>query len=222
MDATPTVLLWSGGKDAALALDALRSDKAYDVAALLTTVVEPGDRVTMHGVGLPFIERQAEALSLPLEVMRLPEGAPNDVYEARLEEALAPLEARGFSAVVAGDLHLEDVRAYRETLLRRLGFEAVFPIWQEDTSRLARRFIERGYRAVVTSVDTEQLSSGFVGRAFDEAFLADLPEGVDPCGENGEFHTFVFDGPPFAHAVSFQVGAPYQEGQMCYARLDLG
>ena len=213
-----TALLWSGGKDAALALGALRAEGA-EVAALVTTVLEETDAVTMHGVPRALVEAQAASLDLPLRVMRLPEGAPNAVYEARLEEALQPLQRGGVAAVAAGDLFLEDVKAYRERLLRRLGMAPVFPLWQRDTAALARRFIAAGYRAVVSSVDTEQLGARFAGRAYDAAFLRDLPGGADPCGERGAFHTFVYDGPPFAAPVAFEQGAVHGAGRMQYAEL---
>ena len=211
-------LLWSGGKDAMLALEALRAEGAA-VAALVTTVLEESDAVIMHGVPLTLIEVQAAALDLPLRVMRLPEGAPNAAYEARLEETLAPLKEKGIAAVAAGDLFLEDVKAYREQLLRRLGVAPLFPLWQQDTAALAQRFVQVGYRAVVSSVDTEQLGPRFAGRAYDRAFLRDLPGGVDPCGERGAFHTFVYDGPPFTGAVAFEQGAAHGAGRMRYAEL---
>jgi uncharacterized protein (TIGR00290 family) len=201
------VLLWSGGKDATLALDVLHSQSPRRIGALLTTVVEDTERVTMHGTPLRLIERQADALDLPLHVMRVPKLPPNEVYEARLEAALTPLLEDGFSTVVAGDLFLEDVRAYREQAIEALGATALFPLWERDTTWLAQRFLERGYRAVVTAVDTTQLDPSFVGRAYDETFLDDLPEEVDPCGEHGAFHTFVTDGPPFREPVPVTVGA---------------
>ncbi len=200
------VLLWSGGKDATLALDVLHSQSPRRIGALLTTVVEDTERVTMHGTPLQLIEQQADALGLPLHVMRVPTTMPpNDVYEARLEAALTPLLEEGFSTVVAGDLFLEDVRNYRQEQIEALGARALFPLWQRDTTWLAHRFLERGYRAVVTAVDTTQLDASFVGRAYDEAFLDDVPEAVDPCGEHGAFHTFVTDGPPFRRSISVAV-----------------
>lgn len=199
------VLLWSGGKDATLALDVLHSQSPRRITSLLTTVVEDTDRVTMHGTPLRLIEQQADALNLPLYVMRVPSMPPNEVYEARLEAALTPLLEDGFSTVVAGDLFLEDVREYREQALEAIGATALFPLWQRDTTWLARRFLERGYQAVVTAVDTTQLDASFAGRAYDEAFLDDLPEEVDPCGEYGAFHTFVTDGPPFRRPVPVAV-----------------
>jgi len=202
-----------------LALDVLHSQSPRRVDALLTTVVEEVETVTMHGTPLALVERQAEALGIPLHVMRVPPNASNPTYEERLERALGPLLGEGVHTVVAGDLFLEDVKAYREDVLRTVGARPLFPLWQRDTGWLARRFVERGYRAVVTSVDTTQLDAGFVGRTYDASFLDDLPEGIDPCGENGEFHTFVTDGPPFREPVSVTVGEPHGDGRMRYVRL---
>ena len=213
------VLLWSGGKDAVLALDVLHSQSPRRIEALLTTVVEDEERVTMHGTPLALVQRQADALDLPLHVMRVPPRPPNEVYEARLEAALTPLLDAGFSTVVAGDLFLEDVRAYREEVIEALGATALFPLWQRDTAWLARRFLERDYRAVVTSIDTTRLNASFAGRTYDEAFLDDLPDAVDPCGEHGAFHTFVTDGPPFRREIPVAVGAAEAGERMHTARL---
>jgi len=213
------VLMWSGGKDAMLTLDVLHSQSPRRVTALLTTVVEEVETVTMHGTPLSLIERQADALGIPLHVMRVPPNASNATYEERLERALGPLLADSSRTVAAGDLFLEDVKAYRENVLRTIGATPLFPLWKRDTTWLAHRFVERGYRAVVTSVDTVQLDPSFVGRSYDEAFLDDLPDAVDPCGEHGAFHTFVADGPPFHEPVSVDVGEQHGEGRMRYVRL---
>lgn len=213
------VLMWSGGKDAMLTLDVLHSQSPRRVDALLTTVVEGVDTVTMHGTPLSLIERQADVLDLPLHVMRVPPNASNATYEERLERTLGPLLAEGMGTVAAGDLFLEDVRAYRERVLRTVGATPMFPLWKRDTSWLAHHFFERGYRAVVTSVDRTQLESEFAGRRYDNAFLDALPDGVDPCGEHGEFHTFVVDGPPFQTPISVEVGEQHGEGRMRYVQL---
>lgn len=215
------VLLWSGGKDAMLALDVLYSQSPRRVGALLTTVTEEDERVTMHGTPLALIEHQAEALGVPLHVMRVPPETPNEVYEARLEAALTPLLENGFSTVVAGDIFLDDVRAYREQLLASLGATPMFPLWERDTTWLAQHFLNRGYQAVVTAVDSAQLDASFVGRTYDKAFLEDLPEEIDPCGEHGAFHTFVTDGPPFEHSVSSALGQPETGGRICTVPLML-
>lgn len=213
------VLMWSGGKDAMLTHDVLHSQSPRRVDALLTTVVEGVETVTMHGTPLALIERQAEALDLPLHVMRVPPNASNATYETRLERALGPLLAEGYRHVAAGDLFLEDVKAYRERALSAVGAVPLFPLWKRDPAWLSQHFLRRGYRAVVTSVDQTQLRADVVGRAYDESFLADLPEGVDPCGEHGAFHTFVTDGPPFRAPVSVEVGEPHGEGRMRYVSL---
>ncbi len=211
--------MWSGGKDAMLALDVLHSQSPRRIDALLTTVVEEVETVTMHGTPLALVEQQADALGIPLRVMRVPPKASNPTYEERLERALGPLLGEGVHTVVAGDLFLEDVKAYRENVLRTVGARPLFPLWKRDTTWLAQRFVERGYRAIVTSVDTTQLDSAFAGRTYDAAFLEDLPDGVNPCGENGEFHTFVTDGPPFAEPVPVTEGEAHGEGRMRYMRL---
>lgn len=218
-DVRSTALMWSGGKDAALALEVLRADASTAVEALVTTIIEEAETVTMHGVPLALIEAQAAALDLPLHVMRVPPSPSNTTYEERLERALAPLLARRITAVAAGDLLLEDVRAYRADLLQRLGADPLFPIWGRDTAVLVRHFIDAGFRAVVTSVDTEQLSADFVGRTFDARFLHDLPDTVDSCGERGAFHTFVYDGPLFTCAVPVAIDTARGTGQMRYAEI---
>jgi len=213
------LLLWSGGKDAMLALDVLHSQSPRRVDALLTTVLEEVETVTMHGTPRRLIEQQADALGLPVHLMHVPPNASNPTYEERLERALGPLLAGGIGVVGAGDLFLDDVKAYREAVLRRIGATPLFPLWKRDPEWLAHRFVERGYRAVVTSVDTTQLDPSFVGRDYDAAFLRDLPAEVDPCGEHGAFHTFVVDGPPFRRPVPVTVGETHGDGRMRYARL---
>jgi len=213
------VLMWSGGKDALLALDVLHSQSPRRVRMLLTTVEEDRETVTAHGTPLSLIERQAEHLGIPLHVMRVPSDASNEVYEARLAGALVPLVEEGFSAVAAGDLFLEDVKSYRETVLSSLGVQPIFPLWKRDSSWLAKRFLDRGYQAIVTSVDSTQLAAGFTGRVFDQSFLDDLPEDVDPCGEHGEFHTLVIGGPAFESPIKVEVREGEGDDRMRYARL---
>ncbi len=173
----------------------------------------------MHGTPLALIEQQAEALDIPLHVMRVPPNASNATYEERLERTLGPLLAEGMGTVAAGDLFLEDVRDYRARVLRTVGATPMFPLWKRDSHWLAHHFVGRGYQAVVTSVDQTQLDAAFVGRRYNEAFLDALPEGVDPCGEHGEFHTFVTEGPPVRTPVSVEVGAQRGEGRMRYVEL---
>jgi uncharacterized protein (TIGR00290 family) len=214
-----TVALWSGGKDAAWMLRELLSDPTVEVAALMTTVVEDVRTVTTHGTPLSLIRRQADAMDLPLHVMTVPPEPSNATYEERFERALAPLRAQGISSVAAGDLHLEDIRAYREGLMKRLQMTPRFPIWNRDSHVMARDMLDRGMESIVVSVDTTQLDASFTGRRYDESFLADLPHGVDPCGENGEFHTFTFNAPMFERPVPVEVVGEHGTGRMRYARL---
>lgn len=202
------VLAWSGGKDSTLALAALRADPTYRLVALLTTVTREYDRISIHGVRRAVLEAQATGLGLPLIEASIPAGAGNTDYEAAFGLALHTAQERwrGLRHVAFGDLFLADVRAYRERLLASLGWIGVFPLWGEDTSALARRFVRTGYRAILTCVDTTQLAPEFAGRQFDASLLADLPESVDPCGERGEFHTCVYAGPLFARPLPLVAG----------------
>lgn len=201
---------WSGGKDSCLALASLRADPEYSVEALLTTVTEGYDRVSMHGVRRALVELQAAALGCPLTVVEIPQRATNAEYESAMETAFGRFRTQGVAAVAFGDLFLADVRRYREEWLARAGMKPIFPIWGEDTRRLAAEFVARGFQAVLTCVDTRVLDPAFAGRRFDRALLADLPATVDPCGERGEFHTFVFDGPAFGRAVPVVLGETVQ------------
>jgi uncharacterized protein (TIGR00290 family) len=204
----PLLVGWSGGKDSALALERLRGDPAWRVAGLLTSVTEAYDRISIHGVRRSILHAQAAALGLPLFEAALPVQADNAVYEASFAAALACARAAepDLDAIAFGDLFLADVRAYREALLSRLGWHGVFPLWGEDTRRLAHAFVARGHRAILCCVDTRQLDGAFCGRDYDEALLAELPPGCDPCGENGEFHTCVHGGPLFAQPIGLARG----------------
>ncbi len=200
------VLAWSGGKDSAMTLhDILRSDR-HEIVSLLCTLTADFDRVCMHGVRRSLIERQAASIGIPLQEVFLPVPCTNDVYEARVGEALARYRDSGVRKVAFGDIFLEDIRRYRENQMKKAGMACLFPLWGRDSRTLARTFIDSGFRAVITSVDSTCLDRTFVGRLMDHAFLEGLPEGVDPSGENGEFHTFVFDGPPFREPIPFQPG----------------
>ena len=200
------VMSWSGGKDSAQALRALLSDPGVEVAALLTTITEGYERVSMHAIRVELLRAQAAATGLPLVEVRIPPECVNDTYRARMEAAIASEPIAGIDHHAFGDLFLEDVRSYREETLATVGKEAVFPLWGIDTEELAYRFVADGFRAVVTCVDPNKLDPSFVGREYDAGFLDDLPPSVDPCGENGEFHTFVFDGPIFDSPVAFTHG----------------
>jgi uncharacterized protein (TIGR00290 family) len=199
-------LSWSGGKDSALALWALRELNGVEPQALITTITSEYERVSMHGVRRDLIERQAEKLSLPLVAVTIPPGCPNDVYEERWVRALASLELDGVEEVAFGDLFLEDVRHYREALLARAGKRGVFPLWGMNTQHLARRFVDDGFRATLVCVDPRQLEPALVGCEYDHVFLDRLPAHVDPCGERGEFHTFVHAGPFFSEPLACHVG----------------
>jgi len=215
----PAVLLWSGGKDAAWALECISKQQAFTVEALLTTVVETTQTVTAHGTPLSLVKQQAAALSLPLHVMRVPPSSSNAEYETEFEQTMEPVKARGVRHVIAGDVHLEDVRDYRASLIQQIGMTPVFPLFGLDASALAEEMLSSGLQAVVTSVDTRQLAPSFVGRTYGVDFLNDLPESVDPCGENGEFHTFVTHHPAFQDPVPVQVDGIRGSGRMRYARL---
>lgn len=199
-------LSWSGGKDSALALWALRSERDAWPRALITTVTEGYERISMHGVRRELLATQAESLGVPLVEVRIPPGCVNEVYEQRMADAFASQPLSAVQAVAFGDLFFEDVRAYREQRLSAAGRRGLFPLWRRDTMVLAHRFIEAGFRAILVCVDPRYLPASFAGRAYDEQLLADLPAGVDPCGENGEFHTFVHAGPIFAEPIACETG----------------
>jgi uncharacterized protein (TIGR00290 family) len=202
-----------------MALAELMADDSRSVAALLTTVTEGYERVSMHGVRLTLLHRQAAALGLPLHIVPIPQNASNGSYESRMEAAFERFRAKGVSTIAFGDLFLSDVRRYREEWLARTGMTPVFPIWHRNTADLARRFIAEGFKAILTCVDTQVLDRSFAGRAFDHTLLADLPPAVDPCGENGEFHTFVFDGPIFHRTIRVLRGESVQRDVWCFCDL---
>ncbi|MEO5815893.1 MAG: ATP-binding protein [Gemmatimonadaceae bacterium] len=208
MTRQPLLLSWSGGKDSALALAALRADPAYEVVALLTSITQEYDRVSIHGVRRALLEAQASALGLPLVEVGLPPNCSNDAYEAAFLDALA--RVRGTFAdvrrIAFGDLYLADVRTYRERLVHAAGHDALFPLWGRDTHALATEFIGAGFKATLVCVDTQQLPASFSGREFDADLLSSLPATADPCGENGEFHTFVHAGPVFEVPIDVQRG----------------
>ncbi len=200
------LLSWSSGKDAAFALHRLRQQPGVEVVALLSTINSAADRVAMHAVRRTLLERQAEAVGLPLLLAPLPYPCPNEAYEAAMTKALAEARLLGVEAVAFGDLFLEDVRRYREERMQATGLGTLFPLWGEPTTALAAEMIAAGTRAVLTCVDPRALDPSFAGRAFDRRLLAELPPAVDPCGERGEFHTFAWDGPAFRSPVPVAVG----------------
>jgi uncharacterized protein (TIGR00290 family) len=202
----PILFCWSGGKDSAMALHTLFQQNHFQVVALLTTVTEGYDRIAMHGVRRELLQRQAESIGLPLREVRIPPQCVNSIYEGRMEEALRLFYNQGIRKVAFGDIFLEDLRAYREKNLARIGMTALFPIWKRDTRELVRRFHELNFRAIAACIDTKALDSSFAGRELDDSFFRDLPPSADPCGENGEFHTFVFDGPIFQSLIPIRTG----------------
>ena len=220
----PAVVSWSGGKDSALALAALRNGSPYRPVALLTAITREYDRVSIHGVRRELLHAQARAIGLPLLEMWLPPRCSNEEYEAALATALSEVVRHypTVRAIAFGDLFLEDVRRYREERLRGLGFEPLFPIWGQPTRELAYEFVRVGYDARLVCVDTEALPSSFAGRRFDASLLADLPPHVDPCGERGEFHTFVSSGPGFVAPVHSRLGRTVlRDGRFAYSDLEV-
>ena len=202
----PVLFCWSGGKDSAMALHVLRQDPQLRVTALLTTVTEGYERISMHGVRRELLQQQAQSIGLPLHEVSIPQHCVNSVYEARMEAALQLHVAEGIRRVAFGDIFLEDLRAYREKNLKRVGMTALFPLWKRDTRELVAYFHAQGFRSIVVCVDSKVLAPRFAGRELDETFFDDLPPQVDWCGEQGEFHTFAFDGPVFREPVRFQLG----------------
>ena len=211
------MLAWSSGKDSAWALHCLRQAGGIEVLGLLTTMNEAFDRVAMHAVRRELLMRQAAAAALPLVTVPLPWPCPNVEYERRMAEACARMLAAGVEAVAFGDLFLEDVREYRVKQLARAGLEPLFPLWGMKTGELARAMIAAGQKARVTCVDPRKLDRGFAGRDYDEGFLAALPGGVDPCGENGEFHTFVYESPAFVKPVAIRGGEVVERDGFIFA-----
>jgi uncharacterized protein (TIGR00290 family) len=200
------LLSWSSGKDSAWALHMLRQRSDVDVAGLLTTINERFDRVAMHAVRTDLLRRQAERVGLPLRLVSLPFQCSNEVYEERLLAAIGAAQAEGIEGIAFGDLFLADVRQYRERMMEGTGIAPLFPLWGRSTSELAREMTAAGLRAQITCVDPRCLPAALAGREYDNDFLEALPAGVDPCGENGEFHSFAFDGPMFKRPVEFAVG----------------
>lgn len=211
----PIALSWSGGKDSALALSALRSDGA-EPEALVTTVTATYDRVSMHGVRRELVARQAEAVRIPLVEVVIPPDCVNDVYEAQMAAAFAAPPLAGVDAVAFGDVFLDDVRAYREERLAARGKRGLFPLWGRDTGELARQFISAGFEAIIVCLDPRALDPSFAGRPYDERLLAELPPTVDPCGENGEFHTFVHAGPVFGAPLAVRPGRRRSDGRFAW------
>ena len=219
MSREKALLCWSSGKDSAFCLHVLRQLGDVEVCGLLTTVNEAYDRVAMHAVRLELLEAQAEAAGLPLVTVRIPDRCVNEAYEAAMARAMADARAEGVTAVAFGDLFLADIRRYREERLAATGIRPLFPLWERPTRALAEEMLAAGLRARLTCVDPRALPDSFAGREFDRAFLDELPVGVDPCGENGEFHTFAWDGPMFAHPIRVRIGEVVRRDGFVFADL---
>jgi len=215
----PALLGWSSGKDSAYALHVLRAGGEYEVVGLVTTINEAFDRVAMHAVPRELLGLQAEAVGLPLWPVLIPWPCSNAQYEAAMAAVVARAVAEGVTHMAFGDLFLADIRAYREHQLEGSGLTPVFPVWRADTDALAREMLESGLRATLACVDPRALEPRFAGREFDAALLAELPAGVDPCGENGEFHTFAWDGPGFAHPVPVETSGVVERDGFVFADL---
>ena len=200
------VFNWSGGKDSALCLYKLIQTNQYDITSLLTSVNAEHQRVSMHGVRVALLEAQAASIGIPLYKAMIPETPTMEVYESVMKDALSDLKKQGITTSVFGDIFLDDLRSYREAKLAEGNLKGLFPLWNSPTQELIREFLSLGFKTITTCVNEKYLDQTFVGRVIDENFLNDLPPDVDPCGENGEFHTFVFDGPLFKQPIPFTVG----------------
>jgi uncharacterized protein (TIGR00290 family) len=218
---TKTLLAWSSGKDSGFALWALRRRPDIELVGLLTTLNRSVRRVSMHGVHETVLEAQARASGLPLLKVLLPDPCTDDDYRAVMSGVIAQAKERGVEAIAFGDLYLADVRAYRETQLAGSGIVPLFPLWGRPTAALAEEMIDAGVKAIVTCVDSDQLDPSFVGRTFDRGLLADLPDSVDPCAENGEFHTVVIAGPMFQEPLNVEVGAVEDRGRFVWVDVTL-
>ncbi len=201
-----TYFNWSTGKDSALALYHLLKNDRYHVDQLITCVNTHYDRVSMHGLRCSLMQQQVQAIGIPHGIIEFTDAASMEEYEARMKKLLHSLKSNGYTTAAFGDIFLEDLKAYRETQLAEVGINAIFPLWQRDTKELLHEFIALGFKSVVVCINGNALDKSYTGRVIDYDFLNDLPDHVDPCGENGEFHTFCFDGPIFKYPVSFEVG----------------
>jgi len=213
------IFSWSGGKDSALALHEIRKNNGYEIVSLLTTFTKDYDRVSLHGTRRILLERQAESIGLPLHKIFIPKKASSEEYEQKMKKSLVKFQESGVSEVIFGDIFLEDLRKFREEKLSQVGMRAAFPIWKKDTRKLAHQFVELGFKAIVTCVDTKILAKKFAGRTIDEQLLAELPPAVDSCGENGEFHSFVYNAPEFREPLRVRVGEIVERDGFVFADL---
>jgi len=197
---------WSGGKDSALALYSLQQNKELEIVALLTTVTADYNRISMHGVRQELLERQAESICIPLEKVTISKDCSNEEWEEKIQAVLVRYKNQGVTSVVFGDIFLEDLKKYREANLAKIGLKGIFPLWKQKSYILAKKFIDLRFKAIITCVDSKQLDGKFCGREYNNALLSELPKDVDYCGENGEFHSFVYSGPIFKKEISFTKG----------------
>lgn len=197
---------WSSGKDSALALYKTLQEEKFEITSLLTNINEEFQRISMHGVSVSLLEKQAESLGFALIKLELPKDPSMEEYQELMNSTMNKIKSQGVTHSVFGDIFLEDLRKYREEQLQSIGMEAVFPLWKKNTSELIQEFLDLGFKTIVTSVNETYLDKTFAGRIIDESFIKDLPKNVDPCGENGEFHTFTFDGPIFKNPIDFEIG----------------
>ncbi|SDL95754.1 Dph6-related ATP pyrophosphatase [Chryseobacterium taihuense] len=197
---------WSSGKDSALALCKTLQEEKFEIISLLTSINEELQRISMHGVSVSLLEKQAESLCFPLIKLELPKEPSMEEYQKLMNSTMNKIKSQGVTHSIFGDIFLEDLRKYREEQLQFIGMEAVFPLWKKNTTELIQEFLDLGFKTIVTSVNETYLDKTFAGRIIDESFIKDLPKNVDPCGENGEFHTFTFDGPIFKNPIDFEIG----------------
>ncbi|UFH33847.1 diphthine--ammonia ligase [Chryseobacterium sp. C-71] len=197
---------WSSGKDSSLALYKILQEDQFEITALLTSINQEFQRISMHGVPVSLLEKQAESLGLPLVKMEIPKEPSMEEYQQIMSKTMNEIKSQGVTHSIFGDIFLEDLRTYREEQLQSIGMKAVFPLWKQNTSDLIHEFLDLGFKTIVTCVNETYLDKSFAGRIIDEDFIKDLPENVDPCGENGEFHTFTFDGPIFKNPIAFEIG----------------
>jgi uncharacterized protein (TIGR00290 family) len=211
---------WSGGKDSALALHSIKNSKDFEIVALLTTITADYDRISMHGVRRTLLEKQAESIGLPLEKISISKKSSNEEYEGKMKDVLLRYKNDGVSSVAFGDIFLEDLKKYREENLAKIGLKGVFPLWKQNSYILGKEFIDVKFKAVITCVDGKQLDGKFCGREYDNTLLSKLPKNVDPCGENGEFHSFVYAGPIFKNEIPFTKGEiVLRDGQFYFCDL---
>ena len=212
-----TLMSWSSGKDSAWTLHQLLQNPDYDVVGLFSTINKEVHRVAMHGVRVELLKAQAESIGLPVEIIELPDPCTNEDSEIIIGTFIDKVKADNIKCIAFGDLYLEDIRKYREDQLKDTGIQPIFPIWGIPTDELSKTLIENGIKTVITCVDSKQISEDFAGKNYDQQFLESLPESADPCGENGEFHSFVYDGPMFKEAIKITVGETVHKGQFVFA-----